>query len=55
MGAALAIILFIYLFIFFFFFFFFFLQQKCINVSENTLATTINEFSINQLVKLTML
>ena len=47
MGAALAIILFIYLLFFF--------ATKCINVSENTLATTINEFSINQLVKLTML
>ena len=29
--------------------------SKNINVFENTLATTVNEFVINKLVKLTML
>ena len=29
--------------------------SKNINVLENTLATTVNEFVINELVKLTML
>ena len=39
----------------FFFFFFFFFCSKTINVFENTLATTVNEFVINELIKLTML
>ena len=32
-----------------------FLQQKYINVFENTSAITVNEIVINELVKLTML
>ena len=31
------------------------LAEKTINVFENTLATTVNECDINELVKLTML
>ena len=55
-----------YLFIYFFNLFFFFsakkkkknkihLCSKNINVFENTFATTVNEFVINKLIKLTTL
>ena len=48
--------LFIYfLFFFLFFFIYFFFCSKIINLFENTLAKTVNEFVINVLNKLMML
>ena len=58
------VLFFFYLFFIFYFFFIFLLKncellftflQKNINVFKNTLVTIVNEFVINELVKLTML